>query len=206
MRIKLTALLLTIGLLFSMTGCGENTGNQGDSSSTESVINYEVVPVPEGGWTREELARTIRFNGVPIELPFTAKSLSDKFKLEVGSWHENSATIEVYHNENLIAGLGVDGVPEMHNSESAMMASVVRHIATVAFVEPTNRVVTINNVSLDATEEYIRNVLGEPSEVEGDDKENCKLIYNDKNTKEEILRISVIEGNAFTMLFNLIGD
>lgn len=85
---KLNVLFITCVLLVAMAGCSSTTDNSNDSmlssESTQFEVNshYETVAVPEGGWTAEELEKTIRIDGKAIQIPFTIDSLGDAFDID----------------------------------------------------------------------------------------------------------------------------
>lgn len=99
--------ILIIGvLLLSLTFTGCQRGVVTSDSNINSLVSqsvsetsneepYKTVAVPEGGWTVEELAKTIRINGKPVEIPFTVESLGEDYQLDdnSSSWDENKKTL-----------------------------------------------------------------------------------------------------------------
>lgn len=62
-------------------GCKSDNKSSDDSKAEQSQsIEYETIAPPEGGWTAETVASTIRLCGKPVELPFTVGSLGDGFE------------------------------------------------------------------------------------------------------------------------------
>ena len=172
MRFKLVALLMTLSLLISITGCDETINVPSDSESkiTEAEANYEVIPVPEGGWTREELARTIRFNGVPIEYPFTVESLGDDFQLSGdGSMMTvegvESLSTDLLYKGEVFASVVIRGEGAFEHSTIARELQIEK--ITVLDVD-SNGIVTINGVAIKSTWEHIIVNWGEPNETNGD--------------------------------------
>ena len=76
---KLIAVLLTAFLAFGITGCDTK------EDSNSAVDSFEPVNVPEGGWTVESLAKTIRINGTVIPEQFTVENLGEKYDVELTS-------------------------------------------------------------------------------------------------------------------------
>ena len=59
---KLLSLILCGAMLLTLTACD----SKGNSSDNSIVQNFDPVPVPEGGWTVEELVKTVYIDGKPI--------------------------------------------------------------------------------------------------------------------------------------------
>lgn len=70
-------------LTCSAAGCKSDDKSSDDSKAEQSQsIEYETIAPPEGGWTAETVASTIRLCGKPIELPFTVGSLGEEFEFK----------------------------------------------------------------------------------------------------------------------------
>lgn len=103
MKLKKLLVMPVVAISILMVGCQKDVGSSNTASTSSQVvlesmdnnINYETVPVPEGGWTVEELAKTIRINGKPVEIPFTVESLGEDYQLDdnSSSWDENKKTL-----------------------------------------------------------------------------------------------------------------
>ena len=97
---KLISILSAMVVLLSMTACGKN-GDESKNTTTTTTTSITTtqseneqpeikpLPVPEGGWTSEELAKTIRINGELISIPFTIDSLGEGY-----TYSEESDCIE----------------------------------------------------------------------------------------------------------------
>ena len=104
MKRKIILFMVIAAMSLSITGCGRDASSETDSSNISSSYiseevsvddSYETVAVPEGGWTAEELLKTIRINGESIEVPFTVESLGEDYQLDekISSWDENKKTL-----------------------------------------------------------------------------------------------------------------
>lgn len=84
MKKKFFSILLCITMLTcSAAGCKSDDKSSDDSKAEQSQsIEYETIAPPEGGWTAETVASTIRLCGKPIELPFTVGSLGEEFEFK----------------------------------------------------------------------------------------------------------------------------
>ena len=127
--IKPFAVLLAAVLLCGMSGCSKNEGeiskqesSSGDSqniSSDNSIEDFEPVPVPEGGWKVESLAKTIRINGEPLPKPLTGENLGDGYKLE----QYNSYNFIFINNTPVVLVRFKDGTLNPDNSKEIDMLS-----------------------------------------------------------------------------------
>lgn len=178
------------------------TAEYTDISTTESNVPatetvFEPVPVPEDGWTMEELAKTIRINGVPISYPFTIGSLGEEYRF-VDAHHlliaepEDSGFIE--YKGTLIACVGFE-----KNSQDIddNYAKKVRVIAALEDEENPeyNNAFTINGIGYGASPEDVKKAFGVPNENTGttytyyeNGKEEYFLhMYFDDNKKLRIM-------------------
>jgi hypothetical protein len=168
-------------------------------TSISETVQFEPVPVPEGGWTGEELARTIRLNGVLIELPFTVESLGEQYRLQEDgegmSWNESDqrlATTLIYEDTH-VAGVIIHGFEGL-NFDIARTLEVESLFTIFGFEgeeialhdEEAATFFTINGVSRSTTRERIYAALGEPYEVEP-----TRLRYKDRDTGDIILVIGL---------------
>jgi hypothetical protein len=207
---------MTIAIVMLITvlvGCdGDEPSNVGNGSTLNAseTVQFEPVPVPEGGWTIEELARTIRLNGVPIELPFTVESLGEKYSFqEEGagvSWNESDqrlATTLIYDDVHVV-GIIIDGLEEL-NFDLARTSKVETLHTIFGFEEDVvlndekaRTFLSINGVTRDSTIESVQATLGEPNEIDA----NNRLIYRDRDTQDIIL--IVWNGSGVAMIINII--
>ena len=101
-----------------MAGCSSTTNNSNDSmlssESTQFEVNshYETVAVPEGGWTAEELEKTIRIDGKAIQIPFTIDSLGDAFDIDETTITFSSASKKasgnLTYNKEIVGAFSVE--------------------------------------------------------------------------------------------------
>lgn len=93
----LTAVLLTAGCAQA-----EKTDGQADISAVENMEEFEPLPIPEGGWTYEEVAKTVYINGKPISYPFTIESLGEgySYKKKTTNIDEKGLGLTTLYYEN----------------------------------------------------------------------------------------------------------
>lgn len=183
---KLNVLFITCVLLVAMAGCSSTTNNSNDSmlssESTQFEVNshYETVAVPEGGWTAEELEKTIRINGKAIQIPFTIDSLGDKYTANKAGTHfsENggAGTIVYYDNVPLLTinYENLNNYSEINSKEACSFSTY--HLNDENY-ELLNELITINGVKIDTTKSEVISILGE-----ADKEDNSYLGYEDKST------------------------
>lgn len=158
--IKPFALLLAAVLLCGLTGCSKNgTSSPGSSlgdsqniSSDSSIENFEPVPVPDGGWTAESLAKTIRINGMVLPNPVTVENL--------GKGYDVDETHTLIYNRLQIAVIVFD-------NESANLDNCKKNIR--AFALNTNakmdvKAFYVNGITLGSSAVEAIKAFGEPLE------------------------------------------
>ena len=101
-----------------MAGCSSTTDNSNDSmlssESTQFEVNshYEIIDVPEDGWTIEELAKAIRLNGKSIEMPFILDNLGDAFDIDettiTFSSDSKKASGNLTYNKEIVGAFSVE--------------------------------------------------------------------------------------------------
>ena len=173
---KLISILSAMVVLLSMTACGKN-GDESKNTTTTTTTSItttqseneqpeiEPLPVPEGGWTAEELAKTIRINGELISIPFTIDSLGEGY-----TYSEEHYSIE-YNGDYLAMVTFVEG------EEGEERFRKVKNIGT--FENVTNNALTINSIALGSRIEEAEEVFGVPTKV----NDNAYLYC--ENGKEE---------------------
>ena len=193
-------------LIISLTGCGnaDNSNKNNSENATTSEISISTVPietvaVPEGGWTVEELAKTIYFNGMPIETPFTLENLGEDYSikkedtqiLDGGAcgtilYYKESAFITVNYND-------VQSFDELPSKEAQAINTYWENKNTINNID-----FSFNGIRLGASMSEVENVFGE-----ADTSTENSLIYVDKSTdkncigflfndNEELYTISII--------------
>ena len=195
MKLKKLLVMPLVVLSILMVGCQKDVGSSNTASTSSQVvlesmdnnINYETVPVPEGGWTVEELAKTIRINGKPVEIPFTVESLGEDYQLDdnSSSWDENKKTLtsSLLYKGDPFMTVYISNV-QSSNLNAAKSLEVVRLGVLNSDNIDLNEITIINGIHIGSTDEYVKAVLGEPSEVDGNN-----LIYKDKNNKRNSLQV-----------------
>ncbi len=175
---KYAVLIVAVLLCNLLTGCKSEVKTNPVSSS----ITYEIQSIPEGGWTVQELAKTIRINGNTIENPFTVDNLGEKY-----SFVGDSTCVEYNGIMSFVVAFtdeSVDGNDRLKE---------VKKIGTVEdyMDEEFTNALTINGIGLGASREEAELAFGEPSIVDGMSYKYCEnmedehflLIWFDDNEK-----------------------
>ena len=212
MKLKKLLVMSMAALSILMVGCQKDVGSSNTASTSSQVvlesmdnnINYETVPVPEGGWTVEELAKTIRINGKPVEIPFTVESLGEDYQLDdnSSSWDENKKTLtsSLLYKGDPFMTVYISNI-QSSNLNAAKSLEVVRLGVLNSDNIDLNEITIINGIHIGSTDEYVKAVLGEPSEVDGNN-----LIYKDKNNKRNIAIFWIDENSNVRNIFLLFKD
>ena len=192
---KLISILSAMVVLLSMTACGKN-GDESKNTTTTTTTSIttsqseneqpeiEPLPVPEGGWTAEELAKTIRINGELISIPFTIDSLGEGYTIK--------------EEDTQIFDSGACGTHLYYNDEAILTAEYVdiQSFDQIISKEPWalntywedslddyyNDALTFNGIHLGATVDEVEEVYGEANQ-----KSDTLLTYVDKKTGEDCL-------------------
>ena len=152
---KLLSLILCGAMLLTLTAC-EGKDNPSDNSVVE---NFEQVSVPEGGWTMEELAKTICINGTPIPIPLTVDSLGKEYKLKY-----DSKVPFIMQKRDKVAMIHFDE----NSTEKKDTLKPITVINTSNFSEELqyNNAFSVNGIKLGSTRDEARIAFGEPSHEE----------------------------------------
>ena len=148
-------------VLLSMTACEKNgdaiksittttTTSITTTQSENEQPEIEPLPVPEGGWTAEELAKTIRINGELISIPFTIDSLGEGY-----TYSEESDCIEC-------EGVKIAFVSFIEEVESTDYQKVE---GFSAYKNITNNMLTVNGASLGSSRSDVEKAFGTPTKV-----------------------------------------
>ncbi|MCM1226758.1 MAG: hypothetical protein NC320_04945 [Clostridium sp.] len=152
----------------SMQTVADNTDIANSESNTPTAA-FEPVPVPKNGWTIEELAKTIRINGIPISYPFTIGSLSDDYRFVdpnrvLIADPVNSGFIE--YKGALIVGVGLERNSQIDDNYEK---KVIRFITFDDYEYPEyNNAFTINGIGYGASPEDVEKALGLPDKINSD--------------------------------------
>lgn len=167
---KLNVLFITCVLLVAMAGCSSTTDNSNDSmlssESTQFEVNshYETVAVPEGGWTAEELEKTIRIDGKAIQIPFTIDSLGDAFDIDETTITFSSASKKasgnLTYNKEIVGAFSVevDNIDELGQGKILILAFK-------PFKVDYSSLVYINGVTIGSGYDDVLEYLGKPTEI-----------------------------------------
>lgn len=172
---KLISLALISAMLLTFTACdnkekpsdnsqdGTPTGQQTENSEPVSI---KVEPVPEDGWTMEELAKTICIDGKVISNPFKIESLGSDY-----SWLINDINLpRVVYNGKTIATISfVDESASEGELESVMSSNLL---------EDTDHL-TINGIKLGSTREEAEAAFGKPIRELALSESTCWSYYKD---------------------------
>lgn len=158
--IKPFALLLAAVLLCGLTGCNKNGTSSSESSlgdsqnisADNSIEDFEPVPVPDGGWTAESLAKTIRINGKELPQPFTCESLGDGYEIK----SENIGVFLYYNGKYISQVRFKDRSDEVDNSKELDMICIAKE-------QCEDNSVTINGVRIGSTRAEAERFLGKPT-------------------------------------------
>lgn len=149
-----SVLLCTTMLMCYVTGCGADNKSSVDSKVEQSQsIEYETIEPPEGGWTAETVASTIRLCGKPIELPFTVGSLGEGFEFV-----ENTGCVLYKDHPAFVAAF-------INNDKSGdRFSTTVRRLGTYEQFsdEDFRNYFIINGVGIGSSKEDVIAAFGEP--------------------------------------------
>lgn len=160
--------LLTAALLLGclVSGCQNET----ETNSVYSNIIYEPLAIPDGGWTSQELAQTIRIHGNAIEDPFTVDSLGEEYRFV------DSSCCVAYHN---IMSFVVAFADETNDIDDRFkQIKKIGSVEDYTDQEFTNAF-TINGIGLGASREEAERAFGEPSKADGSFYQYCDDTEND---------------------------
>ena len=167
---KLNVLFITCVLLVAMAGCSSTTNNSNDSmlssESTQFEVNshYEIIDVPEDGWTIEELAKAIRLNGKSIEMPFILDNLGDAFDIDettiTFSSDSKKASGNLTYNKEIVGAFSVevDNIDELGQGKILILAFK-------PFKVDYSSLVYINGVTIGSGYDDVLEYLGKPTEI-----------------------------------------
>ena len=149
---KLLSLILCGAMLLTLTACD----SKGNSSDNSIVQNFDPVPVPEGGWTLEELVKTICIDGKPIPDPFKVDALGKKYSLGKDG-ETNSGAFLKRNNMEIAVILFTD------SSNSDGRKKEIKNLLTLEKYneEKFTNAITINGVGLGSSSADFRTNLGE---------------------------------------------
>lgn len=187
-------------LMCSATGCGAYNKSSVDSKVEQSQsIEYETIEPPEGGWTYETAASTIRICGKPIELPFTVGSLGEVVEFE-GDFVGNTGCVSYNgHGAFLVSCVKTDNSDDLYSKK-------IRKISNCEYYSDDDfqNSFTINGVGIGSNKESVIAALGQP-----DFHTDTAYEYYSNHIKSEnyIVRLSFGDLNIVQSMFvNLINE
>ncbi|MCH5206102.1 MAG: hypothetical protein J1F09_04055 [Oscillospiraceae bacterium] len=148
---KLLSLILCGAMLLTLTACD----SKGNSSDNSIVQPFDPVPVPEGGWTMEALAKTICFNGTPIQIPLTVESLGKEYQLKY-----DSKVAFINQKKDKVALIVFDKDTAETKDELKPISAIGVH--NVSDELKYNNALSVNGIRLGSTRDEARRAFGEP--------------------------------------------
>lgn len=194
MKKKIFSVLLSITMLMcSATGCGIEDKSSGDSTVEQSQsIEYETIAPPEGGWTVESIASTIRLCGQPIELPFTVGSLGEGFEFV-----EDTGCVLYNGHPAFVAAF-------INNDKSGdRFSTTVRRLGTYEQLsdEDFQNYFVINGVGIGSSKEDVIAAFGEP-DFQSDSNFEYNADHDDnENSVNNIVRFGFGDLNKVQGIF-----
>ena len=145
---KLIAVLMTAFLAFGITGCDAK------ENSSSVVDSFEPVNIPEGGWTVESIAKTIRINGKELPEPFTCENLGEGYSLKI----DDKGYIFLYYKNKCVAQtLYKEESKDIDNSKELFMISVIDGLCK------DKNFISFNGIHLGSTRAEAERALGKPT-------------------------------------------
>lgn len=154
---KLLSLILCGAMLLTLTACD----SKGNSSDNSIVQPFDPVPVPEGGWTMEALAKTVCINGTPIPIPLTVDSLGDEYKLKY-----DSKVPFIMQKKDKVAMIHFD--ENSTEKKDTLKPITVINSSNLSDDLQYNNAFSVNGIRLGSTRDEARIAFGEPSHEEPD--------------------------------------
>lgn len=198
MQFKKIVAIGAIVLALFLSGCQPSSDESMQNSTTSQTTSqtatlnsaYEATPIPEGGWTVEELAKTIRINGKPVEIPFTIDGLGENYKIndKYTFWKDDETTVTItvmYHNIDFMVAY----ITDIENKDINTLTSkdITRFtINDIAFNSEALKIISINGIVVSSTKEEVIYALGEPNMISG-----SSLIYNDATDESKMAAITM---------------
>ena len=187
--IKPFAALLTAVMLLGLAGCDKSENpvsvpksSSGDSqniSSDRPIEDFKPVPVPEGGWTVESLAKTIRINGEPLPEPFTVDNLGEKYTVELTS---NGKGGNLRFEKRDIAVIVFSKEDESNDYRNREITHLLLNDPVAADI------ITVNGVGIGSSSDDVRKNLGKyfvPPLTESNDSSGFSGFYYSNNTWDD---------------------
>lgn len=197
MKRKILAFLCITVLMNFAAGCKSDKKSSVDPTVEQSqTTEYKAIAPPEGGWTAETVASTIRLCGKPIELPFTVGSLGEGFEFV-----DNTGCVLYNGHPAFIASF-------INNDKSGdRYSTTVRRLGTYEQLSDENfqNYFVINGVGIGSSKEDVVAAFGEP-DFQGDSNFEYNADHDDnENSVSNIVRfgfgdLDIVQGIFVTFI------
>jgi hypothetical protein len=203
---RISALGVVLVLLF-LAGCQKEDANTGTAVESESAttmpISYYTLPVPEDGWSGEELITTFHLYGHQFSKDFTIESLGEDFEID----RENSkvydggaCSVVLKYNKKSIDFFSINykdikSLDEVYNKKSEGLNINVYQSQELYGKE----ILVFNGIKLGATKEEIETAFGKQTGGDGNSMfyfnkdrpdKNCLGFWLDDN--EQLFAFSIV--------------
>ena len=196
-RKMLSLFLCSFMLTCVVSGCyaDESTANTSSSSSIVEETEYKTMEPPEGGWTIETVAQTIRLCDKSIELPFTIGSLGEDFK-----FRDNTGIVTYSGHEAFVTAF------KKNENINDPYSKTIRKIASCEYYNDDDfqNSFTINGIGIGSDKESVIAAFGQP-----DFQDDTAFEYYPNHTKSEKYLVRISFGNlniVQSMFVNLINE
>ena len=195
-------LLAAVMLISALPGCGSKVSSDGsvpeaESSAAEEAdpvkstdevtedTEYVTVPVPEGGWTTEEIMDVTYLCGRRLVHPLSMDDLGEGFSLK--NYDRIASKERLVPASLCYKGKQLANATVVKVNGKRMIYNVVLFpdVCKVTYTEP----FIINGVGMYDTMEEVEAALGEPYY-----KDDDSLMYNDRETGESLYSLFFEDG------------
>ncbi len=172
-----------------------------DEPGRERLTEPTVAPVPEGGWTAEELAAASSIDNVPLDLPLNLRAFGTDYCYPYGSFFDYDdstrpscflSTTNGYNlDKYLIVGFDFDVTEKNLTADTPIKEILCYNNGETSMGLDS---IYINGITFGATLNEVTAALGEPDyrhEKSYETERTFELIqYYDKNTGKSILLLN----------------
>ena len=194
---KIISAIVLLVILCTLSSCGT-----AEAAVTEPIEPAEIKTVapPENGWTIEELANTIYFNGQSIKLPLKIKDLGDKYDVNKDDIYflGTSATVPLTYDNEIIAVLTLENCLKLDDVYDSNVSVII--LSSLVVDENSNECVMINGLSLSGNKNDAISCLGEPTKTDVAGNSGV-LIYNIKETEDCLMTVHYNEKDELTNIY-----
>lgn len=196
---KFLILLPILSAVLMTAGCAQED-KAPESAAAQSIAEFEPMPVPEGGWTYEEVAKTVYINGKQISFPFTVESLGEGYSIKKKTTEvEGTGDVwtTLYYKKTPVCSLCYDDLNSPDDLES-------KNVSRIGIVDVDNfdnecsyEMVKVNGIELFADSSVVKDLFGEP------DFGSAIYFYMDSSTGEPCLSFAIDEDKVICMIIKL---